>query len=132
MPAYNTVDPALCAATAPLAGPPAPTDRAIAAVAEHAPLIPDPSSALIAFDPGHPAPLCTGPRHTLHVPISTSFASAGSRIQGAVISDASFDTCAYPIVGEPAKSEAPHALPFPQYRTLTPACVDTYQFCPLL
>src|SRR5437868_10137560 len=128
MPAYSTVDPALCAGTALLAGPPAPSDRTIALVPPHTPLMPDPKSALIALDPGQPDPLCADPRHTLHVPITASLARAGSSIQGGATSEASFDTCAYPIVGVPAKSAAPHALPFPQYFMLTPASVETYQF----
>jgi len=36
------------------------------------------------------------------------------------------------MVGAPVKFAAAHAFPSLQYRTLTPAAVDTYQFCGLV
>ena len=91
-----------------------------------------PNIVLIAFEPGHAEVLSANPRHTLHVPITMSAGSTGSSRNGASISDASFATCAYPMVGEPVKFVAAHALPLPQVRMLTPASVDMYQFCGLV
>jgi hypothetical protein len=68
----------------------------------------------MAFDPGHVEPLAAGPRHTLHVPITTSLAISGSSSSGGSIREASPSTCAWPIVGEPAKSAAAQAFPLPQ------------------
>src|ERR1035438_7167832 len=89
-PAYSTVEPALCAATAPLAGPPAASDRTLGfTVPLHAAFCGPPSIALMAFDPGH---------------------GRG----GEPIREAPPSPCAGPILGKPAKSAAAQAFPFPQ------------------
>ena len=66
-------------------------------------------------------PLPAGPRHTRHVPITTSDESAGSSSNGASTNESSPLTCADPIVGAPAKSAAVHAVPLEHCRMLTPA-----------
>src|SRR5208283_2915035 len=83
------------------------------------------------FDPGQAAVLSASPRHTRHVPIRTSVGCAGSSRNGGSIREASFETCVVPMVGGPVKFAAAHVLPLPQKRMLTPAPVETYQFCGL-
>src|ERR1035438_9258110 len=100
-PAYSTVEPAFCAATAPLAGPPAASDRTLGFTAPlHAAFCGPPSIALMLFEPGHAEPLAAGPRHTLHVPITTSLAISGSSSSGGSLREASPSPCAWPIRSE--------------------------------
>src|SRR5205807_4482385 len=127
IPAYSTSEPAFCAAAALLPGPPAARERITGFVLAHEAFCGPPRSLLIEFAEDHEAPLPADPRHTRHVPISTSEDRAGSSSQGASISESSLATCAGPTVGAPLKSVALHAPPLPHWRMLTPAAVEMYQ-----
>ena len=120
--------PAFCALVAPLAGPPAASDRTTGFVLEHAAFCGPPNILLIAFAADHsrpaarrPSPHPARPNHHLR---RQRRIKQPRRIHQRIV--------AHPPA--PSQSSAhrqsppPHThAPFEQCRTLTPAAVDTYQ-----
>src|SRR5580698_6044400 len=97
-------EPEFCAEVEVVAGPEAARDRMAGLVAVQAVDWVPPSILLMALEEDQEEPVAAGPRQIRQLPMRMFEVRAGSRSQGASMSEASLEVWVGPMVGVPVKS----------------------------